>query len=245
MAARRELVLAVMGYMACSSTMLVVNKKAVHAIGAPATVLMLQMLASAGAVKGPPVCSSQDLLSPRQLRAPRQGSGHVLPFRSILAARHMCCCPLPSIPGLGMAAVVPVDALERKKAAKYFVASLGFLLALYANMKTLQVCPLPSPAGILHPAACRHPCQFGGHMLSIFCLLLSVYYIAFAPPIPCSGPHTHSLHRAPRWPRWVCPLSATCECCTLPCRACECHARRPGSTATWRRSSSSGRAPRW
>eukprot|EP01052_Picozoa_sp_SAG31_P010519 SAG31_NODE_578_length_13949_cov_5.041372_10_plen_157_part_00 len=105
-AATRTLVLSVLGYMSCSSTMLVINKAAVKTIPAPATLLMLQMLFSAGFVKF-----------------------------------------------LGMANVFPVDALQWKKIRQYCVASLGFLVALYANMKALEhsnvetfiVCTLPLP----------------------------------------------------------------------------------------------------
>lgn len=87
------LLFSVVGYMACSSTMLVVNKAAVQALDAPATVLMLQVLVSASTVMV-----------------------------------------------LGMARIVPVDALEWRKLSQYFVAALGFLFAMYANMKTLQHC---------------------------------------------------------------------------------------------------------
>ena len=88
-----ETLFAALGYMMCSSLMLVVNKVAVHLLQAPMFVLLAQLFVSAAAVWA-----------------------------------------------IGLLGLIKVDPLEWPKVKKFVGVSTMFLLTIFTNMKTLQVC---------------------------------------------------------------------------------------------------------
>jgi hypothetical protein len=106
--------------MLCSSTMLLANKLAVHATEAPSLVLFAQ-------VSWRPTVHSPQLW---QLLQPTKSAAGL--------AGQMASCAL-LVGASGAAGAIEVDPLRPGKAAGYAIAAGGFLLALYANIKMLQV----------------------------------------------------------------------------------------------------------